>query len=109
MRRTKHIITERMNDKTYFLRRFHNDWRWITDIIDEGKDLFDICDYPGARSYMIAVIENSTVTYLYNYFDNEKTDEFKMLLEFLLPKVYKKFGEMVRDYYLENKFECDEQ
>lgn len=104
----KYIITERQKEINYILRRWENDWKWIEEIVDEGKEIFDICDYPGARSYMVAVIENSTVTYLLNYFDNQKTDEFKTLFKFFLPKVYQKFGEKVRDYYLENKFECEQ-
>ena len=48
----KYIITESQKERIQILRRLDVDWKWITEIVDEGLDYYEPCDFKTKEIYL---------------------------------------------------------
>jgi hypothetical protein len=104
----KYIITEKQEERIKVLRRLQQDWSWIREIVDEGTDIDDPCDFKNEEIYLNRVCRDSANTYLYYYMDNWQTETFKTLSLFIQDLIKTKMGDEIIDYYIENKEECEQ-
>ena len=105
----KYIITESQNKVMQILRRVtSSDWILIQEIVDEGVDLDDPCDFRDEESYLERVINDSTRTYLFHYYDNERERGYSELFIFVKDLIVKMMGDDVLEYYNEKKEDCEE-
>jgi hypothetical protein len=104
----KYIITEKQEERIKVLRRTEEDWLWIQQIVDEGIDIDDPCDFNNKEIYLNRVCVDSANTYLYNYLDYVHDETFKILSSFIQDLIKKRMGRDIIKYWEEKREECDE-
>jgi hypothetical protein len=103
----KYIITESQKEIIQVLRRTQEDWEWIKDIVEEGLDMYNPCDYSDGESYVNKLSVDGANTYLYNYL-NWQDKEFQELSEYISSLIREKLSGFILDYYQFFKSEeCD--
>ena len=95
----KYIITESQKEIIQVLRRTQEDWEWIKEIVEEGIDIFNPCDYSDGESYVNKLSVDAANTYLYNYLDNWKTKEFSQLSDYISSLIRERLSGFILDYY----------
>ena len=104
----KFIITEEQKQKIAVLRRFNADWEWIIEIVKEGMDLDDPCDFRNEEIYLKRVCSDSANTYLFNYLDDWQNETFQTLSLFIQDLIRKRMGDDIIEYYIDIKEDgCD--
>lgn len=105
------VIEESVNnqkERLRVLRRANDeDWIWIRDIVDEGTDIYNPCDYGNGEDYLNSVSLSSAQTYLLYYFDNGRSESFLRLTNYIKSLIIKRMGDDIIEYYT-NKIEDDE-
>ena len=86
------------NNKYRVLRRIQEDWSWITEIVEEGLELYYPCDYD-EETYLDKISVDAANTYLYNYLDNWRTETFSILSDHISLLVKKRARGFVLEYY----------
>ena len=105
----KYIITEAQNTKLYIIRRIYQDWKWITEIVEEGLDIDNPCDFKNEEIYFRRVSKDSAKTYLYNFMDySEGKEVFEILVFYLTDLIENKLGPKIVEYYQDIKPDCEE-
>ena len=105
----KIIITETQNRRLQVLRRITSaDWDLILEIVDEGLDNDDPCDFRNYESYLKRILHDSSRTYLNHYFleEEEKSEDYKILFEYLCHLIYVRLWEDIKTYYEDKKEDC---
>jgi hypothetical protein len=112
----KYIISEDQNNRYKILRRIDStDWNLIIDIVNEGLDLHEPCDFKKEDNYLYKVCRDSARTYLFNYMELNKyydyaegrfNDEFQILLKFVIELIENRLGNKIREHYIEEKEDC---
>jgi hypothetical protein len=104
----KYIITESQKERLQVLRRANDeDWLWIKEIVDEGTDIYNPCDYGNEEDYLNSVSLSSAQTYLFSYFINGRSESFLKLTDYIKSLIIKRMGNDIIEYYT-NKIEDDE-
>lgn len=106
----KYIITEEQNTILTILRRIHDeDWYWIQEIVDEGTDMDNPCDFKTEEIYLERLCADSARTYLYNYYTTEsEVGSYKRLMDYLISLIKKRMGDDIIEYYNDKKEDCEE-
>ena len=100
----KDTITESEKERLQVLRRVNGeDWIWIRDIVDEGTDLYDPCQFETEEKYLESVSKNSANTYLHYYLNDWKTELFSTLSLYIQNLIKKKMGNDIIEYYTYKK------
>jgi hypothetical protein len=106
----KYVITEEQNIRVQVLRRLEEDWPLIREIVDEGTDIYDPCDFKDKYLYLDRVAIDSARTWLYHYYyvaDESREDtEFSIMLRFVTSYIKEKMGRDIRGYYEDNTENC---
>lgn len=105
----KYIITEQQELRLSILRRIDEDWPLIQEIVDEGVDLDDPCDFNTVEKYVFRVCRDSARTYLFHYFDigdEREGTEFSKLLKYYHNLIQDRMGQDIMEYWLEKQDEC---
>jgi hypothetical protein len=106
----KYIITEEQNIRVQVLRRLEHDFPLIRDIVDEGTDIDDPCDFGDQNRYLHRVAIDSARTWLYHYYyvaDESREDtEFSIMLRFVTSYIKEKMGWEIKGYYNEKIVDC---
>ena len=104
----KYIITESQNIRLQVLRRINDtDWNWILEIVDEGMDIDNPCDFSTLDFYLKTVSEDSANTYLFNYFINHNDDDFKIIFKYICELIIVRLGDYIKEYYFDKKEDCE--
>ena len=101
----KHIITETNYNKISILRRADEDWTMIQEIVDEGVDMDDPCDFRTEEKYLQRIVNDSTRTYLYHFIYDED-ENFDFLFGYFSGIIRKKMSHDIIRYYREKKEDC---
>ena len=105
----KYLITESQNLRMQILRRITSaDWILIVDIVEEGLDLDDPCDFRDEATYIKRILNDSARTYLFHYYDMEESNEYKILFKYISRLIYVRLGDEIREYYDEKKEDCED-
>ncbi len=105
----KYIITESQERIIQILRRATSaDWPLIQEMVDEGLDLDDPCDFRDEESYLHRVINDSTKTYLFHYFDKVTDEGYSTLFGYIRKLIYERMGDDIIEYFQEKKEDCEE-
>jgi len=97
---SKDTITESQKERLQVLRRANNeDWLWIRDIVDEGTDIYNPCDYGNGEDYLNSVSLSSAQTYLLSYFVNGRSESFLKLTDYIKSLIIKRMGNDIIEYY----------
>ena len=105
----KNIILENDSIRLNFLRQFNTEENkeLLRDIIDEGVDMYDVCDFDGVFKYAYQIMENSAITFLHHWFDgNEKY--FEKYKKDLIDMIYDRHYFEIYHYFYDKKSECEE-
>lgn len=106
----KYIITESQykdNEKIInLLRRTKEDWPLIDEIIEEGLDMDDPCDFRDDEHYLRRICMDSARTYIYHYIDESYGKSFNTLLQYFTKMFRDKFGRYILDFYYEKQEDC---
>lgn len=103
----KYIINESQSELLHLLRRWggkEND-ELMFDIIYEGFDIFNPCDFPTVESYFNSLIDNSSRTFLYHWFDSSY-EKFDVLLNIIETKMREGYRSMIYHHYYDNLGDC---
>lgn len=107
----KYIINENQSKKheliIKLLRRTNEDWPLIEQIVEEGTDIDDPCDFINEHLYLKRICVDSARTYLFHYIDESFGEQFKILLNFYTEFIRKKLGTDIVEYYHEKKEDCE--
>jgi hypothetical protein len=95
----KYIITESQKEIIQVLRRTQEDWEWIRDIVEEGIDIFNPCDYSDGESYLNKLSVDAANTYLYNYLDDWKHEKFSQLSEYISSLIRERLSGFIIEHY----------
>jgi len=101
----KYIITEEQNNVLRVLRRTHQDYYLIREIVVEGREMF-ICQFDTFKEFYEVLCQDSAFTYLLNYFDSEHQEGFLKMEEYIISFIKENFKEMIVTYWEENKEDC---
>ena len=104
----KYIITESQSVLLQVLRRLDTDWPLIQEIVDEGVDLDDPCDFRDEETYLLRVRNDSAKTYLFHYFDKVTDEGYSKLFNYIRGLIYERMGDDIIEYYQEKKEDCEE-
>ena len=89
------------------LRRITSaDWILIVDIVEEGLDLDDPCDFRDYDRYLVRICNDSSRTYLFHYFNDEYSDDYKILFKYLCGLIEVRLGDDIKEYYEDKKEDC---
>jgi hypothetical protein len=103
----KIIITEEQVNKLRILRRIDQDWNWINQIVEEGLDIDDPCDFKNEGEYLDRISKDSARTYLYNFMEySEGTEIFETFVWFLSELIERRLGDAIIEYYEDKKPDC---
>jgi len=105
----KIILTEEQINRVTILRRTENDWPLIQEIVDEGIDLDDPCDFDTVEKYVFRVCRDSARTYLFHYFDigdEREGTEFSKLLKYFHNIIQTRMGQDIVEYWEEKQEDC---
>jgi hypothetical protein len=95
----KYTITKSQKNIIQVLRNTQEEWMWIKEIVEEGLDIFNPCDYSDGESYVNKLSVDGANTYLYNYLDDWQTKEFRQLSEYISSLIRERLSEFILDYY----------
>jgi len=95
----KIIITESQEIMLQILRRTKQDLPWIQEIVDEGTDLYNPCQFKTADEYLEVLSKSSAETYLLNFLNEWKTLLFLKLSLYIKNIIKKEMGKGVKEYY----------
>jgi len=101
----KYIIKEEQNNVLRVLRRTHQDYHLIREIVAEGREMF-ICQFDTLKEFYEVLCQDSAFTYLLNYFDSEHQEGFLKMEEYIISFIKENFKEMIVTYWEENKEDC---
>jgi hypothetical protein len=97
------VIEESNNsqkERLQVLRRVNDeDWSWIREIVDEGTDIYNPCDYGNGEDYLNSVSLSSAQTYLLSYFVNGRSESFLKLTNYIKSLIIKRMGDDIIEYY----------
>lgn len=102
----KYIITENQSQRISILRRIESDWSWISEIVFEGLDLDNPCDFKDVDTYLERVASDSSRTYLYHFIDEKDVEIFSILFEYIIGLIIKRLGDDIIEHYVEGKEDC---
>ena len=102
----KHLLNE--NDKSigYVIRVMGGHWTWIREIVEEGLDLFDPCNYEKQSEYLEMIVDGSAETYLLNFFDSLDSEPIQRLKEHIKKDIHKGLGYRIITHYKDFKIGC---
>lgn len=103
----KYIITENQNKKLSILRRLNQDEALITEIVREGIDMDDPCDFKTLEKYKHRIFSDSARTYLFHYLDVENDEIYNSLLKFMLLYLEKNYYIDVVANWEDKKEDCE--
>jgi hypothetical protein len=104
----KYIITESQKERIQILRRLDVDWKWITEIVDEGLDYYEPCDFKTKEIYLERLAADSAQTYLLSYLDDWTSETFKVLKDHITFLIKKRMKDDIDEYYEDIKPDCEE-
>lgn len=104
----KYIITEEQNKVMHVLRRLDTDWPLIQEIVDEGVDNDDPCDFRDEETYLLRVRNDSAKTYLFHYFDKVTERGYSALFDVIGELIVERMGKDIIEYYIDKKEDCEE-
>lgn len=104
----KFIITEHQEAALKILRRLDEDWPLLRDIVDEGVDIDDPCDFRDVDSFLRRIVTDSAHTYLLHYYDDIRGEKFAEMLIFIGNLIKERLGEEIIEYYNEKKEDCEQ-
>jgi len=103
----KYIISEELEIRLSILRRINGeDWDLILEIVDEGLDNDDPCDFRDYDRYLKRICADSARTYLFHYYDNEYSNDYKVLFKYLCRIIWLRMGDDIKEYYEDKKEDC---
>jgi len=88
------------------LRRTRQDWPLIQEMVDEGTDMDDPCDFKNEYLYLKRICVDSARTYLFHYIDESYGESFDNLLHYYTELIKEKMGNEILEYYHEKKEDC---
>jgi len=101
----KYLITEEQNNVLHVLRRTYQDYDLIKESVTEGMEMF-LCEYDSLNDFYESLCQNSAMTYLFFYFDDEFQDGYSEMEEYIVGFIKENFGEMIVKYWEDNKEFC---
>ena len=107
----KYIITETQAQRIKILRRINGeDWEIIRDIVYDGFDEDDPCNYDNKEDYLNSISRGSATVYIFTYLDEKDygTEIFTYFKELITKLINEKLGEEIIDYYQNKKRYCED-
>ena len=97
-----------MNNKAYkILRRVDEDWTLIIEIVDEGVDAYNPCDFKDGKLYVRMIAKDSTYTYLLNFDTIENPYEYDVVYDFYYKLILERMGKGIMEYWTETRIDMD--
>lgn len=100
----KFIITEEQDLRLHTLRRIDANWDWISEIVEEGLELFNPCDSE-KEDYLEMVSKTSAETYLLSTMDY-KEPSFNSLRKFIQKLIVERLSDDINGWYDDLTEEC---
>ena len=110
----KIIITESQKHLLWLMRRIEDDEYliYIWDLIKEGFDYTDACDYDSYGEYLKEVLGGSVTTFINTYDQLYKVwdggSEYDEMFEFIYDFMKEKYGDKIKSHYISYREICDE-
>jgi len=103
----KFIINESQRELHNLLRRWGSEdhEELMADIVHEGLNYINVCDFPTVESYSNAVIDSSAMTFLLHWIDN-KHEKYNSLFKIVKDKMDEDFYFSLYQHYHDNIGEC---
>ena len=110
----KIIITDSQTHIVWLMRRIEDDEYliYIWDLIKEGFDYTDACDYDSYGEYLKEVLGGSVTTFINTYDQLYKVwdggSEYDEMFEFIYDFMKEKYGDKIKSHYISYREICDE-
>jgi hypothetical protein len=110
----KIIIAESQKHLLWLMRRIEDDEYliYIWDLIKEGFDYTDACDYDSYGEYLKEVLGGSVTTFINTYEELYRVwdggSEYDEMFEFIYDFMLEKYGDKIRTNYKSDREICDE-
>jgi len=101
----KYIITEEQNNVLRVLRRTEQDYDLIREIVAEGMGMF-LCQFDTLNDFYEFLCQDSAMTYLLNYFDNQHQEGYLKMEEYIIDYINQNFKNKIAKYWEDNREFC---
>jgi hypothetical protein len=101
----KYIITEEQSIVLRVRRSIDQDYDLIKESVVEGMEMF-LCDYDTLNDFYEFSCQNSAMTYLFFYFDNQYQEGYQKMEDYMTEYIKENFGEMIVKYWNDNRDDC---
>ncbi len=101
----KYIITEEQSIVLRVRRSIDQDYDLIKESVVEGMEMY-LCDYDSFNDFYESLCQNSAMTYLFFYFDNQYQEGYQKMEDYMTDFIKENFGEMIVKYWEDNREFC---